>query len=245
MATVRNINRLIDAILKDILHVYRADETVEASDKTTVLYAIQDRLAAWVDDIAIPVVSTQSITMISGTATYTIGESGAPSLDTARPDQVVGAYVRQGDYDYPVKIISESIYRGITDKTSSGRPTLLYPLYGVPNVTIYLWQVPDSTDTLYVSLLQQMAEPTTYTQDTFADLQLPPYVYNALKYRVAIDLAAGYERQLTQEIIWNANDAYSNMTSKHLARSLRPATVEMAYRRGQQTYTLSDFFSGE
>lgn len=245
MATVRNINRLIDAVLKDILHVYRMDETVSNDDKQTLLYAIQDRLAAWADDIIIPVVATESLSMVSGTATYTIGESGSPSLNTARPDKVVGAYVREGDYDYPVGIISEAVYRTITDKSSTGRPEKLYPLYGTPNVTIYLWPVPDSTDTLYVVLQQIMTEPTTYTQDTFATLGLPGYIYNALKWRVAIDIAPGFERQLTQEILWNANDAYANMTSKHLARNMRGALVEMGLTGRRGSYSLSDFFAGK
>jgi len=245
MATERTINRLIDAVYKDILHIYRTDEVIETSDKTLALYAIQDRLAAWVDDVLVPIQITESFAMVVGTASYTIGETGTPTVNTARPDKIVGAYVHQGDYDYPVKVITESQYRNITDKTSSGRPEKVYPNYTTPNITLYLYPVPDTTDNFYFVSNKHMTEPTTYTVDTFVTMGLPGYIYNALKWRICIDIAPGFERQVSPEITYNAQESYSNMIAKHLARSMKGGVVEMAYTgSGKGRYSKSDFFSG-
>lgn len=245
MATVRTVNRLIRAVLSDILNIYNPEQTISAADSKTVLEAIQDRLAAWTSQITIPVITTENFAMIVGTAAYTIGQSSSPSLNTPRPDQIIGAYVRVSSYDHPVNIWSEAQYRGITDKTTSGRPTVLYPKYSTPNITITLHPVPDTTDNLYFSSIKIYTEPTTYTQDTFADLGLPGLVYNALKWRIAIDVAPGYRAELSPAIGANATEAFSDMVAQNLARNMNPAVVEMAMTRKQGSYSLSDFYAGE
>ena len=245
MATLRTINRLINAVLCDILNVYNPNESIDADDASVVHRAIQDRLASWVDDVLVPIQITESFAMVVGTASYTIGETGAPTVNTARPDKIVGAYVRQSSYDYPVEVITESQYRNLADKTSSGRPEKVYPYYTTPNITLYLYPVPDSTDNFYFVSNKHMTEPTTYTEDTFVTMGLPGYIYDALKWRIAIDVAPGFYKPVSQEILFNANDAFSRMTAKHLARSMKGGMVEMAYSgRGRGRYSKSDFFAG-
>jgi hypothetical protein len=246
MATVRTINRLITAILSDILNVYHPGESLDNADVQTVFHAIQDRLSDWTDDITIPVVITEYFAMVSGTASYTVGQTGAPTVNSVRPESIVGAYVHEGDYDYPVKIITEAVYRSIYDKASTGRPTQCYPNYGTPNVTLYLHPVPDSTDNFYFASLKPMTEPTGYTQDTFVTLGIPGYIYNALKWRVAIDVAPGFAKPITPEMKYNEEDSFNRMTAKHLARSMNGAVIELAYSGSRKgTYTKSEFFAGK
>ena len=191
MATVRTINRLIRAVLSDILGVCNPAQPIEAEDARTVKEAIQDRLAAWTGVITIPVVTTESFSMVSGTASYTIGEDGSPSLDTVRPDQIVGAYIKSNGLDSSVRIITENQYRNIADKTTSGQPTRAFPDYKTPNITLFLYPVPDTTDRIYIASIKTYTEPTQLNDDTFVDLGIPGVVYNALKWRIAIDVAPG------------------------------------------------------
>jgi len=244
MATLRTINRLINAVLCDILNVYHPGESIDANDASVVHRAIQDRLASWVDDVLIPIQTTEYFAMVVGTAVYTIGETGVTTVSSPRPDKIVGAYVRQSDYDYPVEVITESQYRYLADKTKPGRPEQVYPYYTTPNVTLYLYPVPDSTDNFYFTSNKHMTEPTTYTEDTFVTMGLPGYIYDALKWRIAIDVAPGFYKPVSQEILFNANDAFNRMTAKHLARTIKGGVVEMAYT-GRSRYSKADFFAGE
>ena len=243
MATSRTINRLINSITQ----LYKgAGVTLPAQDTQALLEMIQDRLAEWSGHINIPVVTTEYFAMVSGTSSYTIGENGTPTKDTARPNTIVGAYVRQSNYDYPVQIITEYAYRNIHDKTTTGRPEQLYPDYSTPNVTVYLYPVPDTTDSLYFASIKDFTEPSSIGDDTFNTLQLTGTVYNALKWRVALDAAS----ILTEEgrpfpslLRVNADEAYNKMLAQHLAKNMRGATVELALKN-RSNYSLSDFFAG-
>lgn len=246
MATIRTINRLISAVLCEILNVYHPGESIDAADSETVYHIIQDRLAAWSDAITVPISITENFAMVVGTASYTIGEDGAPTgKDTVRPEKIIGAYVKVGNYDHPVKIITEKEYRDIRDKTTTGRPTKCYPDYTTPNITVYFNRVPDTTDNFYFVSIKPMTEPTAYTTDTFNTMGIPGYIYDALKWRVAIDAAPAFSKSIAPEIKFNADDAFNRMQAKHLARTMTGGMVEMAYRRGKHGYSLADFFAGE
>jgi hypothetical protein len=231
MATVRTVNRLIRSVLSDILGIYNPNQTISAADALTVREAIQDRLAAWAGQITIPVVNSETFAMVPGQASYTIGESGSPSLNTPRPDQIIGAIIREDSVDSGLSIITESQYRGILDKTTPGTPRKIYVSYTTPNITVYLYPVPDATDSIYLSTVKPYTEPTGYTQDTFATLGLPGYVYNTLKWRVAIDVAPGFKADVNQLIISNYNEAEANMMAINLANTMRPVDVELAYSK--------------
>ena len=246
MATVRTINRLINAVLCEILNVYHPGESIDAADAETIFHITQDRLAAWSDNITVPISITEYFAMVVGTASYTIGEDGAPTgKDTVRPEKIIGAYVKVGSYDHPVEIITEEQYRNIRDKTSTGRPTKCYPNYTTPNITVYFYPVPDSTDNFYFVSIKPMTEPTAYTTDTFNTLGIPGYIYDALKWRVAIDAAPAFSKPISAEVKFNADDAFNRMQAKHLARTMTGGVVEMAMRRGRGSYSLADFFAGE
>jgi len=240
---VRTVNRLIKAILSDVLHIYHPAQEIEAEDVRAVKEAIQDRLAAWTGTITIPVVITESFAMIVGTAAYTIGENGATSLDTARPDHIIGAYIRSSNNDDPVSIITEKQYREISDKTISGQPTRAYPDYKTPNITMYLHPVPDSTDRIYISSLKPYTEPTVLTADTFVDLGIPGPVYNFLKWRVAIDVAPAFRAEIHPSVAMNATDSYADMMALNLARTMTPVASDLSYS-GSGRMSLNDFLSG-
>lgn len=243
MAIVRTVNRLIRAVLSDALHVYHPAQAIEAEDERTVKEAIQDRLAAWTGTITIPVVITESFAMIAGTASYTVGQTGSPSLNTTRPDHIIGAYIRSSGNDDPVGIITESQYRGISDKTISGQPTRAFPDYKTPNITIYLHPVPDSTDSFYIASIKPYTEPTVLTADTFVDLGIPGPVYNALKWRVAIDVAPAFRAELHPSVTGNATDSYADMMALNLARTMTPVASDLSYS-GSGRMSLNDFLSG-
>ena len=177
-----------------------------------------------------------------GAVTYTVGESGTPDKDTLRPEEVLDAWVRVGDFDYPVEIYTQAQWREIGDKTTAGRPTVCFPQYTTPNVTLELWPVPDSTDNFYFSSRKPFIDPTTLTATFFVDLQIPPQVYQALKWQVAIDLAGGYGKPITQEMAVNARRAYADALSWHTARQVSPTKVDVPSRGGRMSF--QDFKAG-
>jgi hypothetical protein len=229
MATVRTTLDLITAALQTI-GAYAASETLAAPDAEIGLETLQDLLAEWSDGgLMIPCLVTESLSMVVGQVSYTVGESGAPDLNTVRPEQVIGAYIRDsGGYDYPVEIIGESQYRALTTKSgTSGRPDRLYPKYSVPNATIYLYPEPDSTDTLYLVSNKTFIEPVLYTENLLNTTQLPRNYFNALKWNLAIELCTPFLREPTPLMVKRASDTKNTIKKLNMARTVEPVVIDI------------------
>lgn len=240
--TSRTVNRLITAVLCDILGIYNRQYSIPAADAQAVKETLQDILGAWSIGTNIPIITTENFAMVSAQSTYTVGENGTPTKNTLRPEEIVDAWVRIGDTDYPVAIYAQAQWRDIGDKSTAGRPTVCFPQYTTPNVTLELWPVPDSTDSFYFCSRKPFIDPTSLTDTFFVDLQIPPQVYQALKWQIAIDLAGGYGKPITQEMAVNARRAYADALSWHTARQVSPTKVDVV--SGRKRMSFQDFKAG-
>jgi hypothetical protein len=94
-------------------------------------------------------VRDESLTMIAAQASYTVGPAGI--LATTRPVEIADAYVVVSNISYSVRIMNESEYASIPDKTA----TAAYPdhIYYQPSMsagTVYVYPVPNATSALHL-----------------------------------------------------------------------------------------------
>lgn len=145
-------------------------------------------------------ISELQITPVAGTASYTIGESGAAVTDKA-PLKIIQAFRRTGSgttqADTPLKILSQYDYNLIANKGAQGSPSELSYREPGANVataalgTIYLWPVPDTnfvtTNSGKIVIVYQRPFDDL---DAAADhLDFPPHFYQAIVWALADEIA--------------------------------------------------------
>ena len=235
MATNRTVSDLIRAVV-NVLGLYAPSEALIADDQSVILDAIQDLLAEWSDaGLIVPCLTTEPVTLVVAKASYTIGQSGSPDLNTVRPENIIGAYVRSGTTDNSVEIIGKTAYDAISDKTSAGRPDKLYPSYSAPNMTIYLYPVPDAIESLYITSHKPFTEPTLYSEQLLNTTGIPRNYYNALKFNVALDVAPIFNQQAPALVTARAMQTKRTIINLNAARRTEAVGMDVAAMDGSSS----------
>jgi len=226
MATARTVRQVIEGALR-IVGAIAQGETPEADDINTALKVLQDLLAEWSDGgLMVPCYVKEEFDLTARQTSYTIGENGAPDFNTVRPEQIIGAYIRSGNYDYPVKIIDERAYRNISNKSTEGRPGQLWYNAGAPNGTIYLWYTPGSDYPLWITSVKPFTEPTNLAENLLNVTEIPRNYHNALKWNLAFELGPEYGKEPSATIIKRAKETEDKIISLNAARRVQPARLD-------------------
>ena len=209
-----------------LLNIVNPSETPTAADYDTVYNVIQDVLGEWgATGLLVPVLTEEYLSTVASDANYTVGETAADKT-TVRPEQVVRAWIREGNVDYVVDIIGQREYSLLADKSETGRPEYLYVSYTTPNATFFLYPVPDAIYSFYFTSIKPLVEPTTFVESLHTTVTLPRAYYNALKYAVALDVAPYFEKQPVEYMVRRAVTAKQQLMSMNLARSVESAMFE-------------------
>lgn len=227
MATAKTVRQLLEGSLR-LAGVAEAGETVESEDIAVALEVFQDILAEEAGSLFVPYVVQEAITLVVAQTTYTVGENGSPDLNTQRPEQIIGAFVRSsGGYDYPVDIIGEQQYKGIVDKDASGRPQYIWYNPTAPNGTIYTHYTPNAAESLYIDSIKTLSEPSTLTQSLLDTVGIPRNYHNPLKWMLALELCGEYGKDPTMLMVKKDDDARRKLVSLNAARSVQPVALEI------------------
>jgi hypothetical protein len=193
----------------------------EVNDAKEILNLMLDMWSA--EGLPVNAITLEGFALTPGYATRTIGVGG--NFNTTRPVQVLNAFVRSGDIDYPVEIIGMDRYQGIPTKTTAGRPYYLHYLGTSPYGTIYLYPVPDTADTLYLSSLKPLADLTSLS----ADITLPAGYKAALKPNLAVALCPEYGREPSPVL---AKEAFETKKAiQNINAASRLEAVDLEYGR--------------
>jgi hypothetical protein len=152
---------------------------------------------------------------------YTIGPGG--TFDTARPNVIDKAFIRDNDHDYPVWIRPIDEYWDIMDKTVEDRPIKLYydPTY--PLGIIYLYFTPNSAYSLHIVTQRPL---TTYAS-TLTEVSLPGGYEEALILKLALAMASRYGIKTSGELQMNAKLAYDSLRARHLADQMKGVDLNL------------------
>lgn len=193
MATIQTkINRILR-----ILGVVASGQTPEANESNDTLETLNGMLDSWRNDkLLVYAFKDIQITLINGTATYTIGPSGG-TVDTS-PVKMESAFVRQSGVDYQLTEITDAYYQEKSDKNlTSDIPSEIMFNHTNPNATITLYPVPTTANVLYLRVWTPFS--SVALADTFT---FPPGYEDAIIYNCAIRCAPEYPSiQLSPAII--------------------------------------------
>ena len=227
---VRTVRQIIQKALQK-LGVYASGETIPAGDMNDGLVSFQDMIAEWsADGLLVTAVTQDSFPLVGGQSVYTIGEDTA-DITTARPDDIIRAFVRSGTTDFPVKIIDERSYASFQDKSNgSSMPEYLWYNPTAPNGTITLYRPPSGAYTMFISSLKAFPDNSGLTDNVFLDLGIPRYLNNPLIYNLAVELAPEYgvsagELQLIAARSESGKDRIRSLAASNRAK---PSVCEFA-----------------
>ena len=241
MATTRTVRQLIETSLKRC-GVFEIGETPESEIMANSLQVLQDLLAERAGDFFVSYVVQEAITLVNAQNSYTVGEDGSPDLNTQRPEKILGAFIRDSNnHDYPVKVIGEKAYRLIASKTTAARPEKIWYNPTAPNGTIYTWGTPTSAESLYISSLKTLTEPTSVTQNLLDTVGIPRNYHNPLAWMLAFELCDEFGKEPTVTIIARSQQAERDLVALNMARSIEPAHIEIGSKSQSSSESILSF----
>jgi len=185
-------------IIKDAMSeagITTQNETPTNSETQDALRVLNRMIDSWSNSgTMIYTTPTESFSLTSGTASYTIGDGG--TFDTVKPNKIVQAHVRIANIDYNLNIEPDSVYQGITYKTIGNIPEILNFTNAYPLATINLYPVPSQAMTLFIT----SEKPLTTYASTNTALVVPPGTEDALVYNLALRLSSKYGKKASEEL---------------------------------------------
>lgn len=184
-----------------LIGVVASGESLDASQATDGLSALNDMLDSWSNDsLLIYDKVRETFNLLNAQKTYAWG-TGAADFNSSRPLKVEEFLIQVPGVspvnEIPCDILTKEQYTDILIKDlASTFPQKCYPDYGYPNVNINVWPVPNQTVVgVFYSwkALSQIAALTT-------TVSLPPGYARALRFNLAIELAPEYGKAITPEI---------------------------------------------
>lgn len=149
--------------------------------------------------------------MVGGQASYTIGTGGNFSMP--RPNEITGAFVRDAGFDYPLSVITQPQYAGITVKgTLSDHPEALYYEKSYPLGRVFLYQTPLEALPLHLhssALLQSFANLTDV-------LSLPAGYERMIIFNLAVDIAGDYSLPIPESVSMIAKESRADVAGQNI-----------------------------
>jgi len=205
-------------------------QDLSSNEQSDYLALLNDMIESWANDNFLlyrRVEDTETLTV--GTASYTIGPSGA--ISTTRPQVIKEAFIRDSSNDdHPVEILPIDQYWDIRSKGTTGRPFELYYDPGfkedVLRGTIYLYYTPDAAETLHLESLKELGSFAA----TDTSVVLPPGYNLALWTNLAIFIGRVRGKKITadmMEIAKNSMNVIKRRNIKHLLKNTRLEVAEL------------------
>jgi hypothetical protein len=220
---------LVSAILNASarkIGVIASGETLTAAEYADALIALQGMLRSWAaEKINVFATVSETHTLSSGTASYTWGTSG--NINTARPNQIVSAFIRDSEsVSHEVTIIGSGKYNSISDKTTTDRPVYLYPQFSYPLVTINLYPVPNTAETLVLESVKPFTETSSFSAigDT---LSMPVNYEEAIIYNMAIRLAPEFGVSAPAEVAAIARSSYDRLMTLNASNFVDTVNIDI------------------
>jgi hypothetical protein len=191
MTTTRD---LIQSSLR-LINIAGAGENMTPEDAVDGLATLNQLLSSWsADGKVIYSRSVDTKALSGGVQSYTMGVGG--DINTTRPVSITQATLTLGGVVTPIEIWAQETFSVLSLPTlQGGIPYQMFVNNGNPLVTLQLWPIPSSGQTLTLYSIKPLS--TLALNDT---LDLPPGYERALRYNLAVEFAPEYEREASATV---------------------------------------------
>ena len=190
-----------DDIIKRALRLIGAlaqGETPTTDQVTEAALALNGLVKAWqADGMPLWAIGTYTVTLVSGTNTYTI--------DNPKPLKALQAWNRQttSNVDIPMRLISRQEYNILGNKSVTGNPIQVYFEPNKDSSNVYLFPTPDTTSAAGNTVYIVCQKPFTDFDASTDVPDFPQEWYDAIVYGLATRLAPEYGVPATErKMLW-------------------------------------------
>ena len=177
----------------NILAAGEAPSSEDSSDALEVLNDIIEELN--LNSLMIFRDNVETFSLVAGTGSYTIGSSG--TFNTTRPIEIISAAIRTSDnIDTPLAVFNQEQYLRLSDKTSQGKPDVLYYDAQYTLGVIKLYPVPDAAYTLVLNSNYQLSALAS----TSTEVTMPTGYNKILRYLLAVELCILYGKPVPADV---------------------------------------------
>ncbi len=188
--------------------------SISPEDAAYCLARLNSMLGKWSSErLNIPVVSVASYNLTTTKAAYSIGVSGSPDINAARPTFIESAGILiaspggSGTLRKPVRIVGQLEWALITQKAAkSVVATILFCDYAYPNSNLNLWPTPTFAVITPKIELYTWA-PIAQVASLVTVLNWPDGYYEAVMWSLIEQILLGYNKPVDQQTTTNAANA--------------------------------------
>lgn len=194
-------------------------EAIPSDAGEDALTDFRQMIDSWTNEsLLIPVVNAITHTFLEGYSSYTIGIDGGTAgvnhIETARPERILGAFIRDSaGTDFPLKSLDVNTYTGLSRKSNVVRPSRMYNRKGWPLNTLIFESIPTENEELHLEVIQPLSEILGAAGLTEV-VNLPPGYERAITYNFALEIMPEYGKTPT-----NLVTVYAVESKKWLKRN--------------------------
>lgn len=217
--------------------ILAAGETPTANEANDALAVLNDLLDAWaVEKLMLFRNDSNQFSLVATQQDYTIGAGG--NFNMTRPVSIAGAYATYAGLDFPLRILTTDEWDAIALKSMQAPlPCALYYDPSMPLGVISIWPVPSQVTPLTLTTGMQFAQAANLA----TVLTYPPGYAKALRYSLAIELAAEFGMQPDAVIVSTASALLGRLKA---ANRQQPVAQLDPLLSQSGSYGLADFLSG-
>lgn len=243
-----------------LLNIIQAGQAPTADDMDIGRQALNVLIDSWsADRLAIYSISPYYFYMQGGQKDYTLGPGGDWNIE--RPmqieqatvtlsgnltlDPLTGLYSLSGTgstLDLPITMMNDEQYAAMSVKfIPSTFPVGLYDNGNYPLRTISLWPVPQQNNIITLWLWQPLAN----VEDLNATVSFPPGYERALKFNLAVEVAAEFGKELPGQIGTIARESYGKIKRINAQHPVIVGSPELAAgpRNAQFNWVTGNFIN--
>lgn len=187
-------------------------EAIEGGEAENALDVLNRLMRSWsARDLMVPYRTLESFSLPAGTGSRTIGPGA--QLDTVRPDEVTGMYLRDSaNIDRALDPMPKEVYNAIPLKNVSAWPLRYYYDNQYPNGIIYFDLVTDRVFTLFLETLKPVNQFATLQ----TSMALPPEYEEPIIYLVAHRLCVENGYPITPDLAALIEEAEPTIMRKNV-----------------------------
>lgn len=201
-----------------LLGAIATGETPASAELADGLVTLNDMLESWsTENLIVYYKPREEFTLTANDGAYTIGSGG--DFDTSRPLEIIKASIEDQSQsptlEIPIQVITLEQWARIAQKDMTAtHPQKIYldDNFASGLATIQLWPVPTAAN----KLVLYSRKPLTAFASTATTVTLPPGYSRALKYNLAIDLAAEYSMEPPASVVAIAERSLANIKRRNI-----------------------------